>query len=97
VAPDYFLTLLAAAGTHSATDVLPSVDVPVLIVAGDCDGFTPSALSRAMYEAIPGAELLMVEGGTHTAPLERPELVAGTVDRFLERAITTPRRATNAR
>jgi pimeloyl-ACP methyl ester carboxylesterase len=94
VAPDYFLTLLAAAGTHSAIDLLPSVDVPVLVVAGDCDGFTPPELSRAMAEAIPGAELLMVEGGTHTAPLERPEVVTGAVATFLERrVIASTRRA----
>lgn len=87
VEPAWFLALLAAAGMHSATDVLPRIDVPTLIVAGDNDGFTPAHLSQAMADAIPSAELIVVEGGTHTAPLERPELVDQAVTEFLERRV----------
>src|SRR4029453_11938708 len=30
-----FLRMLRSAGEHSATDMLPSVEVPVLVIAGD--------------------------------------------------------------
>jgi pimeloyl-ACP methyl ester carboxylesterase len=89
VQPHWFLSLLAAAGLHSATDLLPNIAVPTLIVAGDRDGFTPAHLSEAMAAAIPGSELVVIEGGTHTAPLERPELVDQAVTDFLERRVTT--------
>ena len=94
VEPHWFLSLLAAAGMHSATDLLPDIRVPTLIVAGDSDGFTPAHLSERMADAIPEAELLVVEGGTHTAPLERPELVDRAVSEFLERRVMALPRAT---
>ncbi len=81
-----FLKMLRAAGEHSAEDYLAKIDVPVLVVAGEKDTFTPSSLSTFMAEQIPGAEMLMLQGGTHVAPIEQPELVAEKVKDFVERA-----------
>ena len=86
----FFLSMLAGASEHSAVDLLPAIQVPVLVVAGERDGFTPPELSKSMADAIPGAELLVVEAGSHTAPLERPELVGRTVREFLARRIDGP-------
>jgi hypothetical protein len=36
-----------------------------------------------MSELIPGATLLMVKGGSHTAPLESPEAIGHAVEVFL--------------
>jgi pimeloyl-ACP methyl ester carboxylesterase len=83
----FFLSMLAAAGEHSAVDLLPQVATPTLVVAGETDGFTPPDLSQSMVDAIPGAELLVVEAGSHTAPLERPDLVGRTVREFLARRV----------
>ena len=83
----FFLSMLAAAGEHSAVDLLPEVAVPALVVAGERDGFTPAELSRTMAAAIPGAELYVVSDGSHTAPLERPEEVGRTVRDFLARRV----------
>lgn len=80
-----FLRMLRAAGDHSAEEYLPKVDVPVLVVAGEKDTFTPASLSRFMAEQIPRAELLMLHGGSHVAPLERPELVGERIKAFVER------------
>jgi len=78
-----FLRMLTLAGEHSAEDMLPNLDVPVLIVAGDRDSFTPAAISRGMAEVIPRAELLMIPGATHVAPLEHDELIALRIEKFL--------------
>ncbi len=78
-----FLRMLARAGEHSAEDLLPRVRVPVLVVAGDRDSFTPPGLSESMAERIPDGELMMIPGGTHVAPLEHHELVAMRVEKFL--------------
>src|SRR5690606_35875855 len=83
----FFLSMLAAAGEHAAVDLLPEVAVPTLVVAGERDGFTPPELSRAMAEAIPGAELLVVEAGSHTAPLERPDQLDRALRDFLARRV----------
>jgi len=80
-----FLKMLRAAGDHSAEDYLAQIDVPVLIVAGEKDTFTPGSLSQWMAEQIPGAELLVVPAGTHVAPIEQPELIGARIKAFVER------------
>lgn len=80
-----FLRMLAAAGGHSAEEWLPKVDVPVLVIAGEKDTFTPASLSEHMAAQLPNAELLMVKGGSHVAPLEQPELVGERIRAFIER------------
>lgn len=82
-----FLSMLAAAGAHSSDEWLPEVDVPVLVVGGGRDGFTPPERSREMAAAIPGAELLEIEDGTHTAPIERPAVIDATIVEFLARRV----------
>jgi pimeloyl-ACP methyl ester carboxylesterase len=79
--------MLRAAGEHSAEDLLPTVDVPTLVVAGDRDSFTPSEVSRAMAEAIPNAEFVLLKGGSHLGPLERREEVRLAILDFLERRV----------
>jgi pimeloyl-ACP methyl ester carboxylesterase len=73
---------LAAIGQHDASEVLASIDVPALVVAGDRDPMTPPALAKEMARKIPSAEILVVRGGTHYAAVEYPELVSLRIDRF---------------
>jgi pimeloyl-ACP methyl ester carboxylesterase len=82
-----FVAMLSAAGQHSADDLLPTIQVPSLVVAGGRDGFTPPDRSRAMAEAIPLAELLEIPNASHTAPIERPHLVDWTIRDFLRRRV----------
>lgn len=83
VEPELFLRMLAAADRHSAADLLERIQIPVLVVGGGRDGFTPIVLAREMARRIPGARLLEVPDGTHATPLERPALVAAAVLEFL--------------
>ncbi|HET9752468.1 MAG TPA: alpha/beta hydrolase [Myxococcales bacterium] len=81
--PQLFLGMLRHASEHTAWDHLPHVEVPTLIVAGTDDTFTPYWLSEEMHDRIRGSELLTVPGGTHVAPIERPELIALRLEKFL--------------
>jgi pimeloyl-ACP methyl ester carboxylesterase len=85
-----FVAMLSAAGQHSAEDLLPEISLPVLVIAGERDGFTPPERSRAMAAAIPGAELLEIPQASHTAPIERPNLVDNSVRDFLVRRVDAP-------
>jgi pimeloyl-ACP methyl ester carboxylesterase len=78
-----FLRMLQAAGEHTASDILAGIDIPVLVVAGERDTFTPPFLATAMSESTPQGELLMVPGGTHVTPIEQPGLVNGRIIEFL--------------
>lgn len=85
--PVCFLRTLGSLQEHTAWDHLAHVDVPTLVVAGEQDRFTPAWLSRRMAQMIPGAELMMVEKGSHTAPLEQPGPINQRIRRFLKERI----------
>lgn len=82
--PDVFVRTLRGAAAHSAGPWLEAIDVPVLIIGGALDTFTPGRLSEEMRARIPGARALVVDEGTHTVPLEHPTLVNLEVKRFAE-------------
>ncbi len=85
--PRVFLRAMQAASEHTADDHLIAVDVPTLVIAGDRDRFTPAWLSRRMALEIARAEMMMVQGGSHTTPLEAPARVDQGVADFLRRRV----------
>jgi 3-oxoadipate enol-lactonase len=62
-----------------------SIRTPVLVVAGEEDRTFPLAETRAMAEAIPGAEFVCMPGVAHLAGLEQPALVADLIRDFITR------------
>jgi pimeloyl-ACP methyl ester carboxylesterase len=68
---------------HSAEDLLEHIAVPVLLLHGTNDVMTPLGLAEEMAERIPDAELVAVEGGAHTLPIEDPDLISRETRRFL--------------
>jgi len=78
-----FLRMLTAAGEHSAEDLLKTLDVPVLVIAGERDTFTPLFLAEAMAKAMPKAELLVLKNASHVGPLEQHDLVGEKIRGFL--------------
>jgi pimeloyl-ACP methyl ester carboxylesterase len=67
---------------HDAWPRLGELTVPTLVVGGTRDLFLPVATVRATSEAIPDAELLLIEGATHYLPLEFPGVLDERVRRF---------------
>jgi pimeloyl-ACP methyl ester carboxylesterase len=85
--PETFLAMLAEAGRHSAEDLLHKITAPALVIAAERDSFTPPRLARQMADQIPGADYVFVREGSHSCPIEQPDLVNLAVERFLvERA-----------
>ncbi len=85
--PVLFFKMLRAAGEHSAENLLSAIRAPALVVAAERDTFTPTRYAEQMARQIPGAELLMVPGGSHSAPIEQPDLIDRRVIEFLERRV----------
>ncbi len=85
-----FLDLLESATNHSAADVLTALTVPTLIIAGQRDSFTPPEISIDMHNSAPESEFIMIERGSHTAPLECPRQVNEAILDFLRRRLDTP-------
>jgi pimeloyl-ACP methyl ester carboxylesterase len=70
-----------------STPLLSKIECPTLIIVGENDTLTPPALSRDMQRAIPGAELVTIDGAGHLASLERPDLFNAAVARFLDQRV----------
>jgi len=84
-----FLRMLNEAGEHSAADLLPEIEVPVLVIGGDRDNFTPVRYAEELAKALPKGELLMLSA-THVAPLEQRGAVHERIGAFLDKLAVTP-------
>ncbi|MFO0677610.1 MAG: alpha/beta hydrolase [Polyangiaceae bacterium] len=82
-----FLKMLRAAGEHTAWDLLPNVKVPVLVLAGERDTFTPPFLAEAMAKEIPDCEFTLLEKGSHIASFEQHEAADERIVRFVRERI----------
>lgn len=85
--PDDFLQLLENAGEHSGEDLLPSIGVPSIVIAAERDTFTPPENAQAMADGIAGADMFVIRGGSHAAPVEQPMTVQLRIDKFLRERI----------
>jgi len=64
---------------------LPRVKAPALIVWGTADRMLPTAYGEAWRQALPNAEVALVEGAGHAVGLERPDAAAERIETFLSR------------
>jgi pimeloyl-ACP methyl ester carboxylesterase len=72
----------AMAARPDSHDVLASINVPALVIAGTQDAIIPTREVRAMADGIPGARYAEIECG-HLSNLERPRTVNRQLAGFL--------------
>jgi pimeloyl-ACP methyl ester carboxylesterase len=75
--------LRAMALRRDQTELLPSINVPTLIVVGDEDSITPPADAEALKTKIEGSRLVVVEGAGHLSNVEQPEQFNRALVEFL--------------
>ena len=59
-----------------ALSVLPTIDVPTLLLSGSGDTWSPVSQHETMRRRIPHATLFEIHAAGHMAPIERPDAVA---------------------
>lgn len=69
---------------------LAAIDVPTLVVTSTDDQLIDPALSRSMADAIPGAELAVIEGAGHLSNMERPAEFTGSLQQHVRRCGLIP-------
>jgi len=77
---------LGMAERPDSRPILPQIDVPTTVIVGSADTLTPPPMSQAMAEAIPGAELVVLEGAGHLSNLEAPDGFTAALRDLLSRA-----------
>lgn len=75
--------------------LLPSIDVPTLVVVGSEDEFTPVADAERMHAHLPDASVVVIEGCGHMPNLERADEFNERLEEFLA-SVAEPRTAVAA-
>lgn len=75
--------LAAMRDRADSTAMLPTIQIPTLVLHGTADRVIPHAEAEAMAAAIPGARLVLIDGAGHLPTLERPEAFNAAVSAFL--------------
>ncbi|HEX8190191.1 MAG TPA: alpha/beta fold hydrolase [Pyrinomonadaceae bacterium] len=68
-----YLRQLQAAVAFDAAARVGGISAPTLVITGDADAIVPHENSVNLAAAIPGAELQVIGGGSHTFFIERPD------------------------
>ncbi|MBW8879139.1 MAG: alpha/beta hydrolase [Acidobacteria bacterium] len=78
---------LPALWTVDARGWLREIRTPTLVICGNSDPIVPLAHARAVHEAIPGSDLMIVEGGGHSPVMaRRPDVIEAVQSFVRERA-----------
>lgn len=80
-----YMSLVESIHEYDATPYLSELGMPALVIAGELDTIMPPSVAEFMASTMPDAEFLLVRGGSHTLPIEMPELVNLALERFLVR------------
>lgn len=67
-----FRAAVAAIAGYEGRDILPTIDVPVLCIAGELDTTAPAAVMEKMAAKIAGAEFISLQGLGHFGWAEAP-------------------------
>ncbi|MFL5798988.1 MAG: alpha/beta fold hydrolase [Actinomycetota bacterium] len=80
--PVGFRLMARALADNDTTDLLPTIDVPTLLLWGDGDRRSPLSVAEQFRSRIPRAELEVIPGAGHVSNMERPEAFDAHVRRF---------------
>lgn len=76
---------MARASAEDLRDVLPTIEVPTLLVYGDKDVRAPRAVFEDLHSAIPDSALVVLPNAGHLCTIEAPEDFNRAVRNFLGR------------
>ncbi len=77
-----FRLMARALADNDTTGLLPTIDVPTLLLWGDDDRRSPLGVAERFRRAIPGAELAVIARTGHVSNMEQPEAFDAHVRRF---------------
>jgi len=76
---------LSAAVGFNAESRVKAIQAPTVVLSGDADAVVPAQNSRNLVAKIPGAQLSIIEGGSHLFFIEQPDDFNQLVIEFLKK------------
>jgi 3-oxoadipate enol-lactonase len=73
----------AMAARRDSTDLLGTINIPVLVIVGSEDSLTPPVEAEAMNRAIRGSRLEVIQRAGHLSNLEQPRLFNNALKQFI--------------
>jgi pimeloyl-ACP methyl ester carboxylesterase len=67
-------------------DVLPTIEVPTLLLWGDADQRSPLPVAETLHAQIPGSTLVLLAGAGHVCNVEAPDQFNDAVREFLHKS-----------
>lgn len=80
--PHGFRLMSLSSAEMDTRDLLPSIEVPTLVLWGDDDRRSPMRVAEQLYAAIPNAELAIIPNAGHVSNMEQPDAFNAHVRRF---------------
>lgn len=81
--PDALAALARSFAETDLRSVLPTIEVPTLVLHGDADTRSPLSVGQALHAAIPGADLVVLPNVGHVSNVQAPQTFNAEVRRFL--------------
>jgi len=76
--------LYAMRDRSDACELLATVDVPTLVIAGSDDRLIPADRSKRIAELVPDAQYTVIPDAGHLAPMEQPTATSRVIGEFLQ-------------
>lgn len=83
VPAEVLLADFAACNAFDMRDEVGEIQQPVLVICGEHDQMTPVKFSSYLVDKIKNSRLEIIPGAGHMVMLEKPEIVTGMVEKFL--------------
>lgn len=80
---EVFIPLFESLMAFDGSEILPKIQQPTLIIAGENDNITPKSFQLEFKEKIPHAEYFEVPYGSHCTQLDFPDYVNLKIEEFL--------------
>jgi len=84
IRPPVLLGDFLACNTFNVVERLPEIKIPTLTICGAEDKMTPVKYSQYLKDALPRAQMRVVENAGHLVMAEQPEVVADLLKSFVE-------------
>jgi pimeloyl-ACP methyl ester carboxylesterase len=82
--PSVMLGDFLACNRFDVADRLADIQIPTLVLCGEKDKMMPPKFSTSLRDAIPNAQLSIVENAGHMLQLEQPDAVADAMKQFVD-------------
>ena len=82
---EVFEITLKSSQNYDGRDILSTIKIPVLVIAGTRDFIVLPSVSRKTAKLIPNSDLVFVNGTSHYTAIEQPKVVIEAIQKYFDK------------